>query len=125
MDLANRSPSLSAPTASLYLCVDIHLARLQQHGHNLQAPQLGGVVEAGVAVLLLGRTKRHQKPTCSALPRRRRVRAETYDVVDAGAVLDEVARHLDVIVDDGLQQRRPQLFVLGVHFGARLEVQQR
>lgn len=43
-------------------------------------------------------------------------------MIDAGAILDEVVRHLDVIVDDRLQQRRPQVFVLGVHFSTSLLV---
>lgn len=43
-------------------------------------------------------------------------------MIDAGAILDEVVRHLDVIVDDRLQQWSPQVFVLGVHFSTGLLV---
>lgn len=41
-------------------------------------------------------------------------------MIDAGAILDQVVSHLNVIVDDRFHQRGPQVFVLGIHFSAGL-----
>lgn len=41
-------------------------------------------------------------------------------MIDAGAVLDQVPGHVDVIVDDGFQQGGPQVFVFGVHISSGL-----
>lgn len=43
-------------------------------------------------------------------------------MIDAGTVLDQVASHLNVIVDDRFQQRSPQVFVLGIHLSTSLLV---
>lgn len=46
-------------------------------------------------------------------------------MVDAGPGLDQVASHLDVVVDDGFHQRRPQVFVLSIHVSTGLSERQR
>lgn len=43
-------------------------------------------------------------------------------MIDTGAVLEQVASHLNVIVDDCFQQRGPQVFVLCIHLSAGLSV---
>ena len=45
---------------------------------------------------------------------------DTHSMIDTGTILDQVVSHFNVVVDDGLQQRGPQVFVLGVHFGTGL-----
>lgn len=47
---------------------------------------------------------------------------DTYNVIDTGAILDQVASHLNVIVDDSLQQRSPQVLVLGINLSTSLSV---
>lgn len=41
-------------------------------------------------------------------------------MIDTSAILDQVVSHLNVIVDDGFQQRGPQVFVLGIHLRTSL-----
>lgn len=41
---------------SSYLCIYIHLSRLQQHGDYVQTPQLSSMVEARIPIILLGDT---------------------------------------------------------------------
>lgn len=42
-------------------------------------------------------------------------------MIDAGAVLDQVPSHVDVVIDDGFQQGRLLVFVFGVHVGTSLK----
>ena len=44
-------------------------------------------------------------------------------MIDRGSTLHQVPGHLHVVVDYGLQEWRPQGFVLGVYFSARLRAQ--
>lgn len=43
-------------------------------------------------------------------------------MIDTGTALDQVVSHLNVIINDGFQQRSPQVFVLGVHLSPSLSV---
>lgn len=43
-------------------------------------------------------------------------------MIDTGAVLDQVVSHLNVIVNDRLQQRGPHVFVLGIQLSTSLSI---
>lgn len=43
-------------------------------------------------------------------------------MIDTGTILDQVASHLNVIIDDRFQQGSPQFFVLGIHLSTSLSI---
>lgn len=102
-----------------YLRIHIHLSRFQEQIHDLQVSQLGGMVQAGISIFFL-QPKDRETALSLGLHRGPKGSADTHHVVDAGPTLDQVPRHLDVVVDDGFHQRSPEVLVLRVHVGPSL-----
>lgn len=43
-------------------------------------------------------------------------------MIDTGTILDQVASHLNVIIDNRFQQGSPHFFVLGFHLSTSLSI---
>lgn len=81
------------------------------------------MVEAGVAVIFLNIHSKHRNSYQGITFITLLFfffKCVTYNMIDGGPMLDEVTGDFNVIIDDGFQQRRPQLFVLSVHLSSCL-----